>query len=154
MSRQIGLSQYLGSLIVFDWYFIVDTILSLSHQLVLKPRYGSKLIGSRWQVPQYFILYSREQSCIPIRYFRSVFGRYFSVFTIPIPQENSVGTFRYQKGGSAPLFRQKGGNGPLFEKLHPLLEKRGEERGKYLFVGQGHYALIASTIKILISPPQ
>jgi len=35
---------------------------------------------------------------VSIRYFRSVFGRYFSVFTIPIPKENSVGTFRYQKG--------------------------------------------------------
>ena len=50
--------------------------------------------------------------------------------TIPIPKENLVSTFRYQKGGSAPLFPQKGGNGPLFEKLNPLLEKRGEERGE------------------------
>ena len=72
---------------------------------------------------------------IPIRYFRSVFGRYFSVFTIPIPKENSVGTFRYQKGGSAPLFPQKGGNGPLFEDSNPLLEKRGEERGEVYIKG-------------------
>ena len=49
--------------------------------------------------------------------------------TIPIPKENSVGTFRYQKGGSAPLFPQKGGNGPLFEKLNPLLEKKGGGKG-------------------------
>ena len=35
-----------------------------------------------------------------------------------------------KKGGSAPLFPQKGGNGPLFEKLDPLLEKRGVERGE------------------------
>ena len=80
-----------------------------------------------------------EVSCISIRYFRSVFGRYFSVFTIPIPKENSVGTFRYKKGGSAPLFPQKGGNGPLFEKLDPLLEKRGEERGEVYKKGGDRY---------------
>jgi len=58
---------------------------------------------------------------------RSVFLRYYQYQT----KENSVGTFRNQKGGSGPLFPQKGGNGPLFEELQPLLEKRGEERGKY-----------------------
>jgi len=41
--------------------------------------------------------------------FLSGIGQYFSVFTIPIPAEKSVGTFRYQKGGSGPLFSQKGG---------------------------------------------
>jgi hypothetical protein len=65
------------------------------------------------------------------RYFRSVFGRYFPVFSIPIPKENSVGTFRYKKGGSAPLFPQKGGNGPLFEKLNPFWKKGGTKGGKY-----------------------
>jgi hypothetical protein len=53
------------------------------------------------------------------------------VFTIPIPKENSVGTFRYKKGGSTPLFPQKGGNGPLFEKLDPFLKKGGRKGGKY-----------------------
>jgi len=62
--------------------------------------------------------------------FWSVFGRYFSGITNTIPKKNSVVTFRYQKGGSAPLFPQKGGNGPLFEDSNPLLEKRGEERGE------------------------
>ena len=58
---------------------------------------------------------------------------------MPIPKENSVGTFRYKKGGSAPLFPQKGGNGPLFEKLDPLLEKRGEERGEVYKKGGDRY---------------
>jgi len=55
---------------------------------------------------------------VSIRYFRSVFGRYFSGITNTIRTEEKlgrVGTFRHQKGGSAPLFPQKGGNGPLFE---------------------------------------
>ena len=59
----------------------------------------------------------------------SVFLRYYITNTIP-KVWNSVGTFRYRKGGSAPLFPQKGGNGPLFESSNPLLEKRGEERGE------------------------
>jgi hypothetical protein len=75
---------------------------------------------------------------ISIRYFRSVFGRYFSVFTIPIPKENSVNTFRYKKGGSAPLFPQKGGNGPLFEKLDPFW-KKGGRRGEVYKKGGDRY---------------
>ncbi len=36
---------------------------------------------------------SMVNSCLPIRYFRSVFGQYFTVITVPILKENSVGTF-------------------------------------------------------------
>jgi hypothetical protein len=54
---------------------------------------------------------------IPNWYFSVGIGQYFSVFTLPILTDNSVRTFRYQKGGSAPLF--------------PLLEKSGEERGEW-----------------------
>jgi hypothetical protein len=38
------------------------------------------------------------------------------VFTISIPKEISVGTFRYDFFGGKPFFPQKGGNGPLFEE--------------------------------------
>jgi hypothetical protein len=38
------------------------------------------------------------------------------VFTILIPKEISVGTFRYDFFGGKPYFPQKGGNGPLFEE--------------------------------------
>jgi hypothetical protein len=34
--------------------------------------------------------------------------------TDTIPEENSVGTFRYYYFGGNPFFRQKGGHGPLF----------------------------------------
>ena len=43
--------------------------------------------------------------------------------------ENLVGTFEYQKGGSAPLFPQMGGNGPLFEEPHPPFGKKGGGKG-------------------------
>jgi hypothetical protein len=46
-------------------------------------------------------------------------GRYFLVFTIPIPKEILIGTFWYHFFGGNPFFPQKGGTGPLFE------EKRG-----------------------------
>jgi len=67
---------------------------------------------------------------LPIRYFQSVFGRYFSVFTIPIPKKNSVGTFRYQKGGSAPFFLKRGAMAPFLRASTPFWKKRGEERGE------------------------
>jgi hypothetical protein len=38
------------------------------------------------------------------------------VFTIPIPKEILVSTFRYHFFGGNPFFPQKGGNGPLFEE--------------------------------------
>jgi len=43
------------------------------------------------------------------------------------------------KRGQCPPFPQKGGNGPLFEKLQPLLEKRGEERGEVYEKGGDRY---------------
>jgi len=48
----------------------------------------------------------------PKRYQIGIFWwicQYFSVFTISIPTENSVGRFRYQKGGNCPLFPSKEG---------------------------------------------
>jgi hypothetical protein len=64
-----------------------------------------------------------------IGFFPVGIGRYFLVFTIPIPKEISVGTFRYhffggnpffpQKGGYGPLFEEKGGTGPLFDTASP-----------------------------------
>ena len=54
-------------------------------------------------------------SCIPSGYFSVGIGRYFSVFTIPIPKENPV-SIRYQKFGGSPSknwreppFSQEGG---------------------------------------------
>jgi hypothetical protein len=50
-------------------------------------------------------------------------GRYFSVFTIPIPKENSVSIFGLktlagasQKIGGSPLFPKKGGARPPLKK--------------------------------------
>ncbi len=45
-----------------------------------------------------------DKSCIPIRYFWSVFGWYFLVFTKLIPEKNWVGTFWYYFFGGNPFF--------------------------------------------------
>ncbi len=61
-------------------------------------------------------------------YFPVGIGRYFSVFTISIPKEISVGTFRYDLFGRKPYFLQKRGNGPLFEEkggTSPLFDTAG-----------------------------
>jgi hypothetical protein len=68
-------------------------------------------------------------------YFPVSIGRYFLVFTIPIPKEILVGTYWYhffggnpyfpQKGGTGPLLEEKGGNCPLFDTASPLLRKKG-----------------------------
>jgi hypothetical protein len=64
-----------------------------------------------------------------IRYFSVGIGRYFSVFTIPIPKENSVSIFGIklfsgapQKIGGSPLFPKKGGPQP---PLRTLRRKKG-----------------------------
>ncbi len=62
---------------------------------------------------------------IPIRYFWSVFGWYFLVFTKPIPEENLVGTFWYYFFGGNPFFPRKGGHGPLLRGPSPILRKKG-----------------------------
>jgi hypothetical protein len=68
-------------------------------------------------------------------YFLVGIGTYFSVFTIPILKEISVGTFWYhffggnpfslKKGASAPFLREKGGTGRLFDTASlPFAEKK------------------------------
>jgi hypothetical protein len=47
-------------------------------------------------------------------FFWLVFSWYFLVFTEPILEENSVGTFWYYFFGGNPFFPRKGGHGPLF----------------------------------------
>jgi hypothetical protein len=57
-----------------------------------------------------------------------VFGWYFLIFTKPIPEENSVGTFWYNFFGGNPFFPQKGGHGPLFEGPSPHFEEKRVSR--------------------------
>ena len=60
-------------------------------------------------------------------------GRYFLVFTIPIPKENSVSIFLVSKlwreplknMAGAPFFLRRGGLGPLFVHFALLLKKKG-----------------------------
>jgi hypothetical protein len=62
-------------------------------------------------------------------------GRYFLVFTIPIPKEILVGTFWYhffgrnpfplKKGAMAPFLRKKGAPAPFLLQPAPLLRKKG-----------------------------
>ncbi len=68
------------------------------------------------------------QSWVPIWFFRLVFGWYFLVFTEPIPEENSVGTFRYYYFGGNPFFPQKEGHGPLFQGPSPHFEEKRVSR--------------------------
>ena len=61
-----------------------------------------------------------------------IFSRYSVGISpvLPIPYRRKLGRYiSVSKRGQWPPFSSKGGNGPLFEELHPLLEKRGEERG-------------------------
>ena len=58
-------------------------------------------------------------------------GRYFSVFTIPIPKENSVGTFRYKKGAVPPFFLKRGAMAPFLRSSTPFWKKGGRKGGKY-----------------------
>jgi hypothetical protein len=60
-------------------------------------------------------------------------GRYFLVFTIPIPKENSVSIFGIkklagapQKIGGSPLFPKKGGPRPPLCTLCPPFEEKKE----------------------------
>jgi len=68
---------------------------------------------------------------IPIRYFRSVFGRYFSVFTIPIPKENSVVHFGIKKGAVPPFFLKRGAMAPFLRSSTPFWKTGGRKGGKY-----------------------
>jgi hypothetical protein len=70
---------------------------------------------------------------VPSRYFSVGIGRYFSVFTIPIPKENSVSIFGIkklagapQKIGGSPLFPKKGGPRPPLCTLRPPFEEKKE----------------------------
>jgi hypothetical protein len=65
---------------------------------------------------------------IPIRYFRLVFGWYFLVITLPIPEENLVGTFWYYYFGGNPFFPRKGGHGSLFQGPSPHFEEKRVSR--------------------------
>ncbi len=67
-------------------------------------------------------------SCIPIQYFWLVFGWYFLVITIQMPEENSVGTFWYYYFGRNPFFPRKGGHGPLLQGPSPHFEEKRVSR--------------------------
>jgi hypothetical protein len=95
-------------------------------------------------------------------------GRYFSVFTIPIPKKISVGTFRYhffggnpffpKKGGNGPLFEEKGGTGPLFDTASPsFVEKRSSRQisntdRKYRPPSKSNTGKIPIPKKLLVTP--
>ncbi len=103
------------------------------------------------------------------RYFPVGIGRYFSVFTIPIPKEISVGTLRYhffggnpfflQKGGIGPLFEEKGGTGPLFDTASPPFAEKRRSRQisntdrKYYHTSQKLYVSTKMSVMKLIFAP-
>jgi hypothetical protein len=90
------------------------------------------------------------------------------VFTIPIPKDISVGTFRYhffdgnpffpQKGGTGPLFEKKGGTGPLFDTASPpFAEKRSSHQisntdQKYQPPSKSDTSKIPIPKKLLVTP--
>ncbi len=102
------------------------------------------------------------------RFFPVGIGRYFSVFTISIPKEISVGTFRYdlfggkpyfpQKGGNSPLFKEKGGTSPLFNTASPpFAEKRSSRQiintdRKYRPPNKSDTGKIPIPKKLLVTP--
>ncbi len=102
------------------------------------------------------------------RYFPVGIGRYFLVFTIPIPKEISVSTFRYhffggnplfpQKGALAPFLRKKGGTGPLFDTASPpFVEKRSSRQisntdRKYQPPSKSDTGKITIPKKLLVTP--
>ncbi len=108
------------------------------------------------------------QSCIPNRYFPVGIGRYFSVFTISIPKEISVDTFRYdffggkpyypQKGGNGPPFEEKGGTSPLFDTASPPFEEKRSSRQigntdrKYRQPNKSDTGKIPIPKKLLVTP--
>jgi hypothetical protein len=91
-----------------------------------------QLVGPRLLTDVQVFIISRVVSN---RYFPVGIGRYFLVFTISIPKEISVGTFRYvflagdpislKKGAMAPFLRKKGAIAPFLIQPAPLLRKKG-----------------------------
>ncbi len=111
---------------------------------------------------------SKNIRVVSNRYFPVGIGRYFLVFTIPIPKEISVGTFRYhffggtpislKKGALAPFLRKKGAPAPFLIQPAPLLRKKGvpaqfsNTDRKYRLPSKSDTGKIPIPKKLLVTP--
>ena len=97
----------------------VEATMAVAHDVATKT-----LLVCGYGIVVLFYLELYTESLFFSRY-RSVFLGIYHTNTNGKPTENSVGTFRYQKGGNCPLSSLKGGNGPLLRSSAPLLRKKG-----------------------------